>query len=209
MTIIISFVSQKGGVGKSTLARALAREAHANELKVKLADLDTQQGTVVNWHRRRLDGGHEPIASVESFKTAAQALASADGYDILVLDGPARASRATLEIAHASNIVVQPTGASLDDLDPAVLLFHELIKAGIPRQKLAFALMRVGTDAERDSCISYLEQANYSVMPGCIYEKPAYRQTQNNGLAITETPYESLNKKADELIQAIVDQLEV
>jgi cellulose biosynthesis protein BcsQ len=46
MATIIALVSQKGGVGKSTLARALAREAAVSGLKVKLADLDTQQGTV-------------------------------------------------------------------------------------------------------------------------------------------------------------------
>ncbi len=54
MTMIIAFVSQKGGVGKSTLARAVAREAAYGGLKVKIADLDTQQGTSVDWHRTPL-----------------------------------------------------------------------------------------------------------------------------------------------------------
>lgn len=43
MASVVAFVSQKGGVGKSTLARALAREAAAGGLRVKVADLDTQQ----------------------------------------------------------------------------------------------------------------------------------------------------------------------
>ena len=51
MSTIIAFVSQKGGVGKSTLARALAREATVGGIKAKIADLDTQQGTSVDWHR--------------------------------------------------------------------------------------------------------------------------------------------------------------
>ena len=55
MTTVIAFVSQKGGVGKSTLSRALAREAAASGLAVKIADLDTQQSTSVDWHRQRLD----------------------------------------------------------------------------------------------------------------------------------------------------------
>jgi AAA domain len=38
MSTIIAFVSQKGGVGKSTLARALAREAAVAGLKTKIAD---------------------------------------------------------------------------------------------------------------------------------------------------------------------------
>ena len=54
-TTIIAFVSQKGGVGKSTMSRALAREAANNGLKAKIADLDTQQGTSVDWHRTRLN----------------------------------------------------------------------------------------------------------------------------------------------------------
>jgi chromosome partitioning protein len=42
---IIAFISQKGGVGKSTLARALAVEASHKKLRVLLADCDPQQAT--------------------------------------------------------------------------------------------------------------------------------------------------------------------
>src|SRR3954452_2800840 len=156
MANIIAVVSQKGGVAKSTLARALAREAAANGLKVKLADLDTQQGTSTNWHRRRLDAGVQPVFSVEGFKTAVQALKAANGFDLVVLDGPARASAATLEIARQAALVVQPTGASVDDLHPAVLTFHELVREGVPRERLAFALSKIGTDAEDAEARSYL-----------------------------------------------------
>ncbi|MBD4961076.1 AAA family ATPase, partial [Xanthomonas citri pv. citri] len=54
MAAVVAFISQKGGVGKSTLSRALAREAAAGGLRVKIADLDTQQGTSIDWHRLRL-----------------------------------------------------------------------------------------------------------------------------------------------------------
>lgn len=208
MTVCISFISQKGGVGKSTMTRALAREASEQQLLVKIADLDTQQGTVVNWHRRRLDSNHKPVGSVESFKTAEQALHNInDTYDLLIVDGPARASKATLDIARQSDLVIQPTGASMDDLEPAILLFHELFKAGVPKSKLNFALCRIGTDAELDVCKEYLSQTGYNVLSGCLFEKPAYRQAQNQGLSITETQYKSLNQKADELIQSIVDAI--
>ena len=106
MAAIVAFVSQKGGVGKSTLARALAREAAAGGLRVKVADLDTQQGTAVDWHRLRLSQGIEPVVSVEAFATAAQALEAAKGYDLLIIDGPARTSSATLDIARAADLIV-------------------------------------------------------------------------------------------------------
>lgn len=49
MTYIIGMVSQKGGVGKSTLARMMAREFVAGGLTTKIADLDTQQQTCTHW----------------------------------------------------------------------------------------------------------------------------------------------------------------
>ena len=207
MTIIIALVSQKGGVGKSTLARALAREAAFSGLKVKLGDLDTQQGTSTNWHRRRLDAALEPTFSVEAFKTAGQALKMADGVDCLVLDGPARASSATLEVARQASLVIQPTGASADDLHPAVLVFHELVREKIPKSRLVFALCRIGTDAEEAEARAYLTQAGFDILPGFIPERPAYRQAQNLGLTITETRFAQLNGRADELLQSVVDRI--
>ena len=206
MGAIIGFVSQKGGVGKSTLARGIGREAAAGGLSVKIADLDVQQGTSVNWYRRRLEAGIEPIFSVESFKTAAQALKLASQFDYLIIDGPARASAATLEIARAASLLVQPTGSSVDDLEPAVLTFHELVRDGISRDILVFALSRVGTDAEEGEARAYIQQAGYAVLDGSIQERPAYRQASNVGLSITETRYPQLNKRADTLIQAMVDR---
>ena len=173
---------------------------------MKVADLDTQQGTSVDWHRQRLQAGIEPTVSVEAFATAAQALAIAKNYDLLIIDGPARTSQATLEIARTANLVVQPTGASLDDLRPAVREFHALVKAGIPTAKLTFALNRIGTDAEEAEARSYLGEAGYPVLNGCLVERPAYRQAQNTGHAITETRFTKLNGRADVLIQSLIDK---
>lgn len=207
MGVVVAFVSQKGGVGKSTLARALAREAAAGGLSVKVADLDMQQGTLVNWQRRRLEANREPSVSVESFRSAGSALSVRDGYDLLVIDGPARASSATLEIARGADLVVQPTGASLDDLEPAVLTFHELVREGLPRERLLFALCRVQTDAEVRDCRSYLSEAGYSTLEGFLPERPAFRAVQNVGFAVTEIRYLSLRRRAESLVQGIVDRI--
>jgi chromosome partitioning protein len=207
MTCILGFISQKGGVGKSTLSRAVASEISKNKLSVKLSDLDVQQATTTNWHRRRLIADIKSNISIECHKTVSQSLNSLHDHDVLIIDGPARASRGTLDIAQNANLVIQPTGASLDDLEPAVLTFHELIKAGIPKDKLVFALMRVGTQAEEADCRSYIEKSGFCTLSGCVFEKPAYRLAQNKGLSITETKYVSLNKSAEILIQSIIDKI--
>ena len=207
MTTIIAFASQKGGVSKSTLSCGLAREAAQNGLKVKIGDLDTQQGTSVDWHRTRLNAGIEPEIAVEAFATAQQVLKVAEQYDLLIIDGPARFSSGTLEIAKVAHLLVQPTGASLADLRPAVREFHGLVNAGIPKNKLAFAICRIGTPTEEAETRAYLTEAGYAVLDGCIMERPAYRKAQNKGYAITETRFDTLNAQADRLIQALIDRI--
>ncbi|WGL95881.1 ParA family protein [Arsenophonus nasoniae] len=207
MTCIIAFVSQKGGVGKSTLSRALAREATIEGLKTKIADLDIQQSTTIDWHRRRLQFDIQPLVSVESFSTATQAISIANDYELLIIDGPARASKGTLDIARMANLVVQPTGASLDDLVPAIKLFHSLVKEGIPKPKLVFALVKIGTESEELETRNYIKEAGYEVLAGCLFEKPSYRQAQNSGYSVTETRYKALNERADELIQSLINQV--
>lgn len=207
MATIIAFVSQKGGVGKSTLARALAREAAAGGMRTKIADLDTQQGTSVDWHRTRLNAGIEPVMAAEAFASAEQALKAADHFDLLIIDGPARTSRGTLDIARMADLVVQPTGASVDDLRPAIREFHALVQEGVPKSKLAFALNRIGTTAEEADARSYVAEAGYEALNGCLLERPAYRKAQNTGHAVTETSYAGLNAKADALIQALIDRV--
>jgi ABC-type transport system involved in cytochrome bd biosynthesis fused ATPase/permease subunit len=49
MALIIGVVSQKGGVGKSTIARLIARELAAQDWEVKIADLDISQATSYHW----------------------------------------------------------------------------------------------------------------------------------------------------------------
>ena len=59
MAIILGIVSQKGGVGKSTIARLIAREFAQNDWSVKIADMDIQQGTSFQWYKRR--AAHDPL----------------------------------------------------------------------------------------------------------------------------------------------------
>jgi chromosome partitioning protein len=217
MSTIIAFVSQKGGVGKSTLSRALAvaaarperpkRGAAESALNVKIADLDIQQSTSVEWNKSRIQAGLEPVISVEALGTAAQALKIAAQYDLLIIDAPARTSAGTLELAKVADLVVQPSGPSLDDLRPTVKEFHALVKQGIPTRKLAVALNHIGTDKEEQEARAYVEEAGYTVLAGYLPERPAYRKAQNRGRSITETTAGKLAEKADALIQALIDRI--
>lgn len=206
MAIFIGMVSQKGGVGKSTLARLVAREYTAAGWNVKIADLDVSQGTSFNWQARRLQRHIEPTIAVERFGTVEQVLKIGDHYDLIILDGPPHSTAGTLRIAQVSTLVLLPTGLSLDDLEPSVLLAHEIVKKGIVRSRIAFALCRVGdSESEVAEARQYIKQAGYTVLGGMLLEKVAYRRASDEGRTLTETRFSSLNEKADALAQNIVD----
>ena len=206
MPYIIGILSQKGGVGKSTLARLLAREVAAGGASVKIADLDTQQGTSFKWASRRARNGLEPEIRVETFASVKTALSEAAGFDVYVLDGAPHASKDTREVAHACNLVVIPTGQSLDDLEPSVLLAHDLLKDGIARERIAFALLKVSDSArEIKEARQYLAGAGYQVLDGEVPFRTGFSKALDQGRAITETQFRSLSRRADRLAQAIID----
>lgn len=208
MSLIIACVSQKGGTGKSTLARLIAREYAAANWNVKIADLDISQSTSFNWQSRRLRQAVQPLIAVEQFNSVDSALKAAPHVDLLILDGPPHSTSGTLKIAQAADIVLLPTGLSLDDMQPSVLLAHEMVSKRIPRAKIAFALCRVGdSDTEISEARRYIGDAGYKVLSGSIPEKIAYRRASDSGRALTETRFPSLNSRTDELAQSIINHV--
>ena len=208
MTYIVGMVSQKGGVGKSTLARMMAREFVAGGLSTKIADLDTQQQTCTNWAGRRAENDITPEIQVQSFATVKSALDDAPRFDALVLDGKPNASEQTIEIAKSSSLVVIPTGQTVDDLHPGVVLAHSLRKKGIAPDKIAFAMFKTtGSERENAAARQYLEQAGYKVLDGEVSVSTAYGQATDSGKAITETSFRTLNERASKLAQSVIDMM--
>lgn len=203
MPYILGCVSQKGGVGKSTIARGMAVALTQQGYKVRLADLDTAQGTSVEWYRRRLNGGGEPLASVEYYKTAREALEKSRDVDVLVVDAQGRSSESTLALAHAAHVLVQPAAGSLDDLDPAIRLYRELSKHRIPTRNLLFALLQTHNENEEVAAKDYIERAGFPYLNNTLPSRVGYKNAQNAGLSIADTPYPALNGYA----HALLDEL--
>ena len=112
--MIISFVNQKGGVGKTTSAinvgSSLARRSH----RLVLLDLDPQ-GSCVKWHsvegNQAFDVIHQPTlmipADVETLSSA---------YDFVIIDAPPTIDGITWKILMASDIAIIPVSPSSLDL---------------------------------------------------------------------------------------------
>src|SRR4051812_27237348 len=96
MTAIVSCLSQKGGVGKSALARLVAYEYARRRKRVLLADLDALQSTSLEWAERRRAAGLLPAVPAQRFATMREAAKAGDKFELLVVDGPGFADRQTL-----------------------------------------------------------------------------------------------------------------
>ena len=202
---VIAFASQKGGVGKSTLCRALAVEAIRAGLKTIVSDLDAAQGTVHEWAKDRAKLGLNPPVAVRLCRTAAEALDGAGDVDLLLVDGPAKADVETLALARVADLIVQPCGGGLDDLRPAIRTFNGLIDRGVPRDRLLMALVRVGSEAEASNARDYLEVAGYACASGWLPERLTYRTLHNAGQSITEAKILGLSSAAEVMVQSIID----
>ena len=208
MAIKIAVLSQKGGVGKSTLARAIAVEYARNDWKVKIADMDLKQRTVSVWNAKRMDYGHLPNVEVQSFGNVADALNQEGSYDLIIFDGAGQADMQTLQIAQASDYIILPSGVSSDDLLPQVKLAHEFLKKDLKRNKIGFSLSRVGSsDRELRDAREYVEIAGYQFL-GRIDEKTSITQAHDVGLAANETKYDGISKVVDEILQNIINNLD-
>ncbi len=209
MAIKVAVVSQKGGVGKSTIARLIGREFAHNGWLVKIADMDVQQGTSYHWYKRRAANQVVPEIRTETFTSVNIALTEADNFDLFIFDGAPHATAATRDMALASDLVILPTGLAVDDLHPQIGLAHELThQHGLEPDKLAFVLWRVGdSEIEIRHAREYIETAGYSALAGDVPERTAYRRASDAGRTATETQYKTLNHRADITAQSIIDAI--
>ena len=207
--MVVSVVSQKGGVGKSTISRLLAREYSDNNWDVKIADMDTRQGTSTEWNKRRLNENIKPEISVELFSTVEKAKKQFGQYDLIIFDGAPTATIATQEICKLSDLVILPTGIALDDLIPTVTLANTLYKNKIPHEKIIIVFCRVGdSDSELADARDYINKSGYKVTQSFLPERTGYRRASDIGRSATETLHKSLNDKASILVQELISTIE-
>ena len=205
--MIISVVSQKGGVGKSSISRTLTVEFTRAGWKTLLADLDDSQITSNRWaEKRRNASGIEPLVETKVFSAAHQAIAIAPEYDLVIIDGAPHATISTADAARASELVVIPTGTSLDDIEPAILLANELAKS-LNSDKVVFVLYKTTSEAQEREAKETILNYGYAVIDTAIPIKTGYIEAFDAGRAATETKYAQLNEAAAEMVQAIASRL--
>src|SRR4051812_34413321 len=208
--MIISLLSQKGGVGKSGIARLLAVEFVRAGWSVKIADLDTMQGTATKWKARRDRAGINPEIPVEKFATIERAVREVERFDLVIIDGPAHAEQGGRSMAKASDLIIMPTCYGLDDLEAQVEAAYELEEAGIDRNRIWFVFSRTsGSAAEDQAAREYLQRAKINVFEPVLPELPSIRQGHNGGKAASEISFPAIRERAIAVAVAVATQVQV
>lgn len=214
MSKVICCLSQKGGPGKSTIARIAAVAYAAAGWSTLVLDADASQETSNEWFTRRLENPKAKttdlwVSRAKGVNPVKKERASGN-YDMIIVDGAPHATDASVMYAKQADLVLIPTGTALDDLEPAVRLAISLVSVhGIDRERIRFVLNHCSRNKrETSQAIEAILGAGLKVLGGMLNESPCYRSAMDAGLAPNEVPYFIPKNRAVFVAECIANAVE-
>lgn len=189
--MILSFLNQKGGVGKTTLSINVATCLALKKTKVLLIDADPQNSSL-DWVATRkkeslftVVGLTKPIIHKEVSKLV-------KNYDHIIIDGPPRIYDVAKSAIVTSDLVVMPVQPSPYDIwaaNEVVSLIKEVSQPleGIKNIKASFLINRkitntaIGRDVEQA-----LDHYDMDILQTHICQRVAYAETAAIGSTVME-----------------------
>jgi chromosome partitioning protein len=190
---VISFVTQKGGSGKTTLAISCAVAAEQVGRRVLICDLDPQH-TAESWYQDREADTPKLVSLTSAQLQEAIDTARAGGFDVVMIDTPGRdepAVAAAIRLSDFCIIPCRPTPADMKATPETVHTIHRL------ERPVGFVLTQTPPrsyrirEAERGLSMFGM------VAPVHIVMRNAYQDAQGAGLGVTE--FEPEGKAAQEI----------
>lgn len=193
MTRVISFVTQKGGAGKSTLTFCCAVAAAENGAKVLVLDMDPQ-GTSESWYQDR--DAETPVLARVSSNQLDEAISKAriGAFDYVIIDTPGRDEPGTTAAIRAADICIipcRPTPGDMKATPPTIAAIKRLDKPA------AFVLTQTPARGARIKEAEMGLSVLGMVAPTNIASRNAYQDAQGMGLGVTE--FEPNGKAAEEI----------
>ena len=177
---IVTVASQKGGSGKTTLARSIAVAAVAYRYTVALVDTDPQ-GSLTDWWNRRGQETPALIRQDDDITGLLQQLRHA-GEGIVVVDTPPSVHDFIQSVVDLSDLVLVPVRPSPDDL-AAVKATLRLLDG----RRWAFVLTQVKARTRLvQEAAKVLVQVG-ELVPVQVSDRVEYAMSAASGLGVTES----------------------
>lgn len=205
--MIVGVLSQKGGVGKTTLSLNLASHWHSEGKRVLVVDADPQ-GSALAWSSARAAPPIFPVVGMAKPSLHRDLPTVAADYDVTVIDGAPRVNdlgRAAILASDLVLIPVQPSPFDVWAADDTVQLIQEAqqFKADL---KAAFAINRkiVNTAIGRDVASAFAD-APFPVLEPTVSQRVLFAESVGQGLTVREI---APNSDAAREIAAMADAIE-
>jgi chromosome partitioning protein len=181
--IVLAVVSQKGGVGKTTLSTALAVEATRDGKKTVLFDLDPQASASF-WKDTRKDEALA-ITAVPAARLAHVLSAVREaGCDLAIIDTPPFSKDIAFEAAQQADFVLVPSRPAVLDVMAMTRTLDVVKHYSRPYGVVLTFCPPVGKEV--DDTVKVIEQLGAPVCPVRIGQRIAYSRAQQTGQAAQE-----------------------
>lgn len=198
--MIIGFINQKGGVGKTTLSLNLAHYLALSGARVLLIDADKQK-SATDWAESR---GDTPapftVIGMARDKMAHDAIRMAADYDHVVIDGPRDAEAITRNVIIASDIVMLPIEPSAFSVNAAKTTVAQVEECQVikPHLKCGFVVSRKITGTVIGSDIRDMaSESGFPILKADIATRVAFAEAAT--LAQTIFEYKPKGEAAKEI----------
>ncbi|WP_159013335.1 ParA family partition ATPase [Acidisoma sp. S159] len=191
---VLTFLSQKGGSGKTTLVVHAAVAAHEAGHRVVVIDTDPQK-SAAGWSEAREAEEPQviPVAPLELAEVLKAA--RADKMDFTIIDTAPHAAPEAARIARASDFVAIPVRPTAFDLaaagSAAAIVKAAKVKAGFVLSACPFRAPEIADTR------AVLAEYGLPVAPAEITDRRAFSRAIATGRAVTE--FESDGKAAEEI----------
>ena len=188
--MIIAFVGQKGGIGKSTTAISLAVAAHQRGARVLLVDADPQ-GTVRTWADVANEAGHNTptvVAMGATMHKQGQLASIAQGYDLTIIDCPPRHGDIQRSALMVADVAVLPSGPSAADAWALAAALEVVNEAKTLRDELRACILitrKQGRTALAKGARKVLESSGFPVLGSELGYRVAYQEAIAMGRGVT------------------------
>lgn len=198
--MIISFINQKGGVGKTTTAINFTASLKRKSFNPILIDADPQ-GSAMQWHAVEGNKAFEVLHHPHVLKDY-DIEALEQNYDMVVIDAPPANTEITRSVLGFSNLAIVPVSPSSLDVwacSGTMELINQ-VKADNPGLEVKILINRKinGTNIGREARKT-LDVFDTEIMDTELCQRVAYMDAMTSGVSVVQ--YAPSSKAADEVIR--------